>query len=137
MRQPRSPMKLILTSLTITMTCLALSAVIGLAESRIVQNHDGTSGRLSHLGDNIGIYSDPHGNHTIVTKPGTESPIGLRPHGETESGNRSSFGTPLPPKHLTPLTPIPAIPFHPNRALSLAPSPNSPTPPGGSGRFGH
>ncbi|MEK7335949.1 MAG: hypothetical protein AAB111_00615, partial [Nitrospirota bacterium] len=64
-------MKLILTSLSITMTCLALSAVTGLAESRIIQNHDGTSGRLFHLGDDSGIYSDPHGNHTIVTKPGT------------------------------------------------------------------
>jgi len=129
-------MKLILTSLTITASCLAWFLGIGLAENGVVQNRDGTSGRLSHLGDDIGIYSDPHGNHTIVTKPGTESPIGLRPHGETESGNRSSFGTPLPPNHLTPLTPIPAIPFHPNRALSLAPSPNSPAPPGRSGRFG-
>ena len=136
MRQSRSPMKLILTSLTITASCLAWFLGIGLAENGVVQNRDGTSGRLSHLGDDIGIYSDPHGNHTIVTKPGTESPIGLRPHGETESGNRSSFRTPLPPNHLTPLPPVPAIPFHPNRALSLAPSPNSPAPPGGSGRFG-
>jgi hypothetical protein len=126
-------MKLILTSLSIAMPCLALSAVIGLAESRSIQNHDGTSGRLSHLGDDIGIYSDPHGNQTIVAKPGTESPIGLRPHGETESGNRSSFGTPLPPNNLTP---APVLPFNPNRALSPAPSPNSHTPSSGGGRFG-
>jgi hypothetical protein len=126
-------MKRTLTSLTITMACLALSAVTGLAESRIVQNHDGTSGRLSHLGDDIGIYSDPHGNQTIVTKPGTEIPIGLRPHGETESGNRSSFGTPLPPNNLTP---APILPLSPNRALSPAPSPNNHTPSSGGGRFG-
>ncbi|MDO9117407.1 MAG: hypothetical protein Q7U39_05585 [Nitrospira sp.] len=126
-------MKRTLTSLTITMACLALSAVTGLAESRIVQNHDGTSGHLSHLGDDIGIYSDPHGNQTIVTKPGTESPIGLQPHGETESGNRSTFGTPLPPNNLTP---APILPLSPNRALSPAPSPNSHTPPSGGGRFG-
>jgi hypothetical protein len=126
-------MKLILTSLTIAMPCLALSAVIGLAESRIIQNHDGTSGRLSHLGDDIGIYSDSHGNQAIVTKPGTESPVGLRPHGETENGNRSSFGTPLPPNNLTP---APILPLSPNRALSPAPSPNSHIPSSGSGRFG-
>lgn len=126
-------MKRTLTSLTITMACLALSAVTGLAESRIVQNHDGTSGRLSHLGDDIGIYSDPHGNQTIVTKPGTESPIGLQPHGETESGNRSMFGTPLPPNNLTP---APILPLSPNRALSPAPSPNNHTPSSGGGRFG-
>jgi hypothetical protein len=123
----------ILTSLTITTTCLVLSAGIGLAESRIVQNRDGTSGRLSHLGDDIGIYSDPHGNQTIVTKPGTEGPMGLRPHGETESGNRSSFGTPLPPNNLTP---APILPFSPNRALSPAAPPNGYTPSSGSGRRG-
>ena len=128
-------MKLILTSLTITMTCLALSAVIGLAESRIVQNHDGTSGRLSPLGDDIGIYSDSHGNHTIVTKPGTESPIGLRPHGETESGNRSSFEAPLPPDNPALLAPAPAIPFRPNPAFYPAPAQNTHTLPGSSGRF--
>ncbi|MEK7762900.1 MAG: hypothetical protein AAB433_15115 [Nitrospirota bacterium] len=126
-------MKLILTSLSITMTCLALSAVTGLAESRIIQNHDGTSGRLFHLGDDSGIYSDPHGNHTIVTKPGTESPIGLRPHGEAESGNRSSFGTPLPPNNLTP---APILPLSPNRALSPAAPPNGYTPSSGSSRLG-
>jgi hypothetical protein len=132
-------MKLILTSLTVTASCLACFLEISLAESGVVQHRDGTSGRLSHLGDDIGIYSDPHGNHTIVTRPGTESPVGLRPHGETEGGNRSSFGTPLPPDNPTSptqLTPVPAIPFHPNRPLSLAPSPNNPTPPGGSGRLG-
>ncbi len=125
--------KLLLTSLSMTMTCLALSAVTGLAESRIIQNQDGTSGRLSHLGDDIGIYSDPHGNQTIVTKPGTESPIGLRPHGETESGNRSAFGTPLPPNNLTP---APILPLNPNRALSPAVPPNGYTPSSGSGRLG-
>ena len=125
-------MKQILTSLTITALCLALSVEISPAESRPVQNRDGTSGRLSHLGDDIGSYSDPHGNHTIVTKPGTESPIGLRPHGESESGNRSAFGTPLPPNNLTP---APVLPFNPNRALS-PPSPNSHRPSNGQGRFG-
>ncbi len=126
-------MKLILTSLTVMVSCLMCFLGTGLAESQNIQNHDGTSGRLSHLGDDIGIYSDPHGNQTIVTKPGTESPIGLRPHGETESGNRSSFGTPLPPNNLTP---APMLPFNPNRALSPAPSPNSHTPSSGGGRFG-
>ncbi len=126
-------MKQMLTSLAIAMTYLALSAVTGSTESRIIQNHDGASGRLSHLGGDIGIYSDPHGNQIIVPKPGTESPIGLRPHGETESGNRSAFGTPLPPNNLTP---APILPLNPNRALSPALSPNSHIPSSGSGRLG-
>lgn len=126
-------MNLILTSLAVMTSCLALSVRIGLAETGTIQNRDGTSGRLSHLGDDIGIYSDPHGNHTIVTKPGTESPLGLRPHGETESGNRSSFGTPLPPNNLTP---APILPLSPNRALSPAVPPNGYTPSAGSGRLG-
>lgn len=115
------------------MTGLALSAVIGLAESRTVQNHDGTSGRLSHLGDDIGLSSDPHGNRNIVTKPGTESPVRLQPHSETEIQNRSAFGTPLPPNNLTP---APVLPFNPNRAVFPAAPPNRQTPSSGSGRFG-
>lgn len=121
----------IVTALLITITCLPLPAGICLAESGVVRNRDGTSSRLSPLGDNTGIYSDPHGNQTIVIKPGTECPIGLRPHGDIESGNRSSFGTPLPPNNLTP---APVLPFHPNRALS--PPPSSQSPAGGTGRFG-
>lgn len=120
-----------LTALTITLTCPALVAGICLAESGIVRNRDGTSGRLSPLGEDTGIYSDPHGNRTIITKPGAESPVGLRPHGDLENGNRSSFGTPLPPNNLTP---SPVLPFHPNRALS--PPPSSQPPAGGTGRFG-
>lgn len=126
-------MKLLPPSLVVTISWLALSAGVSQAESGVIQNRDGSSGRLSHLGDDIGIYSDPHGNHTIVTKPGAENSLGLRPHGETESGNRSAFGTPLPPNNLTP---APILPFHPNRALSPAPSPNSHTPSRGGGRFG-
>jgi hypothetical protein len=131
-------MKLILTSLTVTASYLACFLGVSLAGSGITLNRDGTSGRLSHLGDDIGIYSDPHGNHTIVTRPGTESPIGLRPHGETESGNRSSLGTPLPPDNPTsptPLTPAPAGPFRPNPAFYPAPAQNTHTLPGSSGRF--
>lgn len=121
-----------LTALTITLTGPALLAGICQAGSGVVLNRDGTSGRLSPLGNDLGIYSTPHGDHTIITKPGTESPIGLRPHGETESGNRSSFGTPLPPNNLTP---APVLPFSPNRALSPPPLPNSQSPAGGTGRF--
>ena len=84
----------ILTALTITITYPALLVGICLAESGGVRNRDGTSGRLSHLGDDIGIYSDQHGNHTIVTTLGVESPIGLQPHGDIESGHRSMFGMP-------------------------------------------
>lgn len=120
-----------LTALTIAIPFLALLAGICLAESGVVRNRDGISGRLSPLGDDIGIYSDPHGNQTIVAKPGSESPVGLRPHGDIESGNRSSFGTPLPPNNLTP---APVLPFHPNRALSPPPSRQAPA--GGTGRFG-
>ncbi|NOS79373.1 MAG: hypothetical protein HOP35_15655 [Nitrospira sp.] len=126
-------MKRILTSLAITASCLVCFPGTGLAESQNIQNRDGTSGHLSHLGDDIGIYSDPHGNQIIVPKPSTESPIGLRPHGETESGNRSAFGTPLPPNNLTP---APVLPLNPNRALSPALSPNSHIPSSGSGRLG-
>lgn len=122
----------ILTSLTITIPFLALLAGICLAESGVVRNRDGTSGRLSPLGDDIGIYSDPHGNQTIVAKPGSESPVGLRPHGDIESGNRSSFGTPLPPNNLTP---APTLPFYPNRALSPPLLPSSQPPAGGTGRI--
>lgn len=126
-------MNRMLTSLIMITLCPALSAGISSAESGVVQNRDGASGRLSPLSDDIGIYSDPHGNLIIVTKPGTESPTGLRPHGETESENRSSFGTPQPPNNLTP---APVLPFHPNRALSPAPSPRNQPPAGGTGRFG-
>lgn len=126
-------MQRILISITMIVSCLVCFLGIGLAESQPIQNQDGTSGRLTHLGDDFGIYSDPHGNQTIVTKPGSEIPLGLRPHGETESGNRSAFGIPLLPNNLTP---APILPFHPNRALSPAPSPNSPTPSSGGGRFG-
>ncbi len=127
-------MQRMLTALTVIFTCQTLLAGICLAESGIVRNRDGTIGRLSPLGNDLGIYSDPHGNQTIITKPGTESPVGLRPHGELENGNRSSFGTPLSPNHLTP---APVLPFHPNRALSpQTPSPSSQAPAGGTGRFG-
>lgn len=129
-------MKLILTSLTVTGSCLTCFLGIGLAGSGVGQHRDDTSGRLSHLGDDIGIYSKSHDTRTIVTKPGTERPIGLRPHaehGEMESGNRSSFGTPLPPNNLTP---APVLPFNPNRALSPPLSPNSRRPSNGQGRFG-
>lgn len=126
-------MRQILTPLTITVLCLALPVEISLAENRPVQNRDGTSGRHSHLGDDVSLYSDSHGTRTIVTKPGTESPVGLRPHGEMESGNRSSFGTPLPPNNLTP---APVLPFNPNRAISPPLSPNTHPPSGGQGRFG-
>ena len=132
-RHAQRPMRRILTSLIIVAGFLVCFPGIGLSESQNIQNRDGTSGRLSHLGDDIGIYSDPHGNHTIVTKPGTESPVGLRPHGETESGNRSAFGTPLPPNNLTP---APILPLSPNRALSPTVPSNGHIPSGGSGRFG-
>ena len=122
----------ILTALTITITYPALLAGICLAESGVVRNRDGTSGRLSHLGDDIGIYSDQHGNHTIVTTPGVESPIGLQPHGDIESGHRSTFGMPPPPNNLTP---APTLPFHPNRALSPPLPPSSQPPAGGTGRI--
>ncbi|MEQ1795397.1 MAG: hypothetical protein ABL970_14540 [Nitrospira sp.] len=126
-------MNLIRTSLVVTISWLALSSGISLTESGVIRNRDGTSGRVSHLGDDIGIYSDPHGTRTIVTKPGTDSPVGLQPHGETENGNRTTFGTPLPPNNLTP---APVLPFNPNRALSPPQAPNYQTPPGGSGRVG-
>lgn len=123
----------LLTVLIITLTCPALLAGICLAGSGLVRNQDGTNGRLSPLGDDIGTYADPHGNHTIVTKPGTETPVGLGPHGDIESGNRSSFGTPMPPNHLTP---APVLPFNPNRALSPTPLPNPQPAPDGTGRVG-
>lgn len=126
-------MKLLLPSLVVTISWLALSAGVSQGESGAIQNRDNTSSRLSHLGDDIDIYSVPHGNHTFVRKPGVESLLGLRPYGETESGNRSAFDTPLPPNNLTP---APILPFHPNRALSPASPANSHTPSSGGSRFG-
>ena len=50
----------------------ALLAEICQAESGVVRNRDGTSGRLSHLGDDIGIYLDPHGNRSPISEQNTE-----------------------------------------------------------------
>ena len=52
-------MQRMLTGLTIILTCQTLLAGICLAESGIVLNRDGTIGRLSPLGNDLGIYSDP------------------------------------------------------------------------------
>lgn len=111
-----------------------------LAEVSIVQHRDGTTGTVSHLGEDVGIYSDPHGNTGPVVKPGN-LPSAAAPHGDTQPSLLTPFGTPLPPNNLTPppmLPPSPNRPLMPQQpsapATSAPPSGFGPT--GGSGRFG-
>ena len=103
------------------------------AQTSIQQYRDGASSTITHLGDDVGIRSDAHGNGGPVTGLDLPSSPGTIPHGDTKSGTVTTFGTPTPPNNLTP---APVLPFNPNRPLmpqSTAPaSPSS----GGGGRFG-
>ena len=103
-----------------------------------VQHRDGTSGRITPLGDDVGIYSDAHGQTGPVVRPG--NPPLPDAHGNTPSTTMTPFGTPTPPNQLTP---PPVLPMNPNRPLApqapIAPLSSSPPPgftPSGGGRFG-
>jgi hypothetical protein len=115
------------------------SADISLAEVGLIQHRDGTAGTITHLGDDISIHSDSHGNTGPATSSGGNSPSFNGPHEDTQSGLVTPFGTPAPPNNLTP---APVLPFHPNRP-PVPPQPSAPsstTPPGlgssNGGRFG-
>jgi hypothetical protein len=111
-----------------------------LAGVSLVQHRDGTTGIITHLGDDVGIYSDPHGNAGPVVKPGN-IPSSLAPHGDTHPSLLTPFGTPVPPSNLTPPSVLPPTP---NRPLmpQQPPAPLTSAPPsgfgttGGSGRIG-
>lgn len=113
---------------------------VSLAEVSLVQHRDGTTGTITPLGEDTGLYADPHGNTGPVVKPGNV-PSALAPHGDTQAGLLTPFGTPLPPNNLTP---PPVLPLPPNRPLipHQPPAPARSAPPsgfgpaGGSGRFG-
>lgn len=125
------------TILLIGASLWALSAGVALAEVRVIQRGDGTSGTITHLGDNVGIYSDAQGNTGPVISPNGLAPSSGGPHGDTAPGHRTPFGTPAPPSNLTP---APVLPFNPNRPL-VPQQPSAPsTAPGlgssSGGRFG-
>jgi hypothetical protein len=108
------------------------------AEVGVIRHRDGTDGHMTHLGDDIGLYSDSHGSTSPLTHPTLPAPDS---HGDNFSGPLTPFGTPAPPNNLTP---APTLPMNPNRPLApqqpVAPSPSSPPrgfmSPGGGGRFG-
>ena len=114
---------------------------IGLAEVGVIRHSDGTAGIITHLGDDVGIYSDSHGNSGPIMNPGSPPSFSGGPHGDTTAGANTVFGTPPPPSNLTP---APILPMNPNRPLLPQQSipPSSSVPPsgfgssGGSGRFG-
>lgn len=121
-------------------TDLLITGASGIATAAVsvVQRSDGTTGTISQLGDDVGLYSDAHGNTGPVMKPGSLAPFSTSPHGETATGHNTPFGTPAPPNNLTP---APVLPFRLNQPPPpQQPSPPSAAPPGlgssGGGRFG-
>jgi hypothetical protein len=93
---------------------------------------------MTHLGDNVGIYSDAHGNAGPVIDPSNPAPSSGGPHGDTATGRITPFGTPAPPSNLTPAPVLPLRPNQPPAPLQSLPPPIAP--PGSSsssgGRFG-
>ena len=69
------------------------------------------------------------GMPSVVTPP-SEAKIGVVIPRDSVSPHTTPFNAPLPPNQLTP---APVLPFNPNR--SLIPSPASPPPSSGNGRF--
>lgn len=109
-------------------------------EVSVVRQSDGTAGTLTHLGEDIGIRADAHGETGPTSGPINSSTISGGPHGSAASGAVTTFGTPTPPNQLTP---APVLPMNPNRPmLPQQPSapPSSVSPPAfgatGGGRFG-
>lgn len=113
------------------------------AQISIIQGSDGTSGTLTHLGDDFAIYSDSHGNSGTIMNLGSgfQSYSFTNPQGQMKSGTITTFGTPQPPNNLTP---APVLPFNPHGPLmpreQVAPvvpfTPSSPAGPG-SGAYGN
>lgn len=111
---------------------------IAAAEVSVLQRSDGTTGTITQLGDNVGFYSDAHGNTGPVIMPGGPAPSLSGPHGDPVTGRMIPFGAPMPPSNLTP---SPVLPFRPNQPLApQQPPPPSAAPPGfgfsDGGRFG-
>lgn len=108
-------------------------------EVSVLQRADGSAGTITHFGDDVGIYSDSHGNSgPIMIAPQGPGPAG--PHGKPSIGTAIPFGTPPPPNNLTP---APVLPMYPNRPLlpqqPATPSAVAPLPgigPSSGGRFG-
>lgn len=113
---------------------MMLSTLPAQAEVTFVQGHDGSTARITDLGNGIGMTSDPHGLSGVsVAPPHPEQPRS-GPHGLQEGLTITPFGSPTPPNHLTP---PPILPFSPNR--SLLPGSSQPAPPSAGsspGRFG-
>jgi hypothetical protein len=116
------------------------------AQISVYQNSDGTSGTITHLGEDISIYSDSHGNTGTITNfgGGFQSYSFTSPQGGTTTGSITTFGSPAPPNNLTP---APVLPFTPNGTLMPQPRAAPVVPfssgsssafgsPGGGGRFG-
>lgn len=113
--------------------CLMTAPSLTEAETSVLRHRDGTSGLITPLGEDAGIYSDAHGNTGPVTGLGTPASPILAPHGDTKSSSITPFGTPMPPSNLTP---APVMPFHPNRPLMPQSTAPASPPSGGGARFG-
>lgn len=116
------------------------------AQVSVFQSSDGTSGTITHLGEDFSIYSDSHGNTGTITNfgGGLQSYSFTSPQGATTTGSITTFGSPAPPSNLTP---APVLPFTPNGTLMPQPrvapvvpfssgGPSAIGSPGGGGRFG-
>ncbi len=103
------------------------------AQPTLLQQSDGTTGRLSPLGNGDALYSDAHGNKGRTRTQlgsGLTSHSFSSPHGAT-AGTVTPFGTPRPPNLLTP---APLLPLHPKGMAT--PQPQTPASPNQQGRLG-
>jgi len=118
----------------VVLSWLALAAAPVQAEVAVVQQRDGSTARITDLGNGIGMTSDPHGNSEIRPLPSYKGMPQSGPHGMQDQQRVTPFGSPTPPSQLTP---PPVLPFNPNRPLLPAPpSPPSATTGSSPGRFG-
>jgi hypothetical protein len=116
---------------------LVLGGGIVHAQISQFQSSDGTSGTITHLGEDVSIYSDSHGNTGTITNygGGFQSYSFTSPQGGTTTGSITTFGSPAPPSNLTP---APVLPFTPNGTLMPQPrvAPVVPFSSGSSSAFG-
>ncbi|MBA5868070.1 MAG: hypothetical protein GDA67_15365 [Nitrospira sp. CR1.3] len=121
------------TSWTVPLA-LCFFANIAQAEVGIIQRADGSSARITDLGNGIGMISDPHEPSSPLPLSPAAAVRPAGPHGDVAPSTVIPFGSPAPPGNLTP---TPAPPFDSNRSLPptlSAPSSNSWTKSGRIGR---
>ena len=110
------------------LVAVALLFPVSLAQAGVgvLQQSDGSSARITDLGNGIGIITDPHGTAIPAPLPPRLDSIPLGPQGRQAPETVTPFGSAAPPAHLTP---SPVLPFNPNRTLSPSPSIPSSIPP--------